>query len=222
MPPHDPELLAYRQTLRAGCIGFAIGLAAAAGTLGWVSVRYLVPAEGWWALPTLLQFAFYAILGGMALSAAAMSIVSRRHYASGVYRCWQCRRPLRGIGIPCACMTPRTPTLKRVLPPSRWRHYRRAVRPVLLAYAGVLPLGAWVALAMPGGDAYPLAVEIAIAHAGLCVVLAFAIEAASAVLEFAKRWKRLRLRATVFVRVFLPLPAAMFFVALVLGDLARG
>lgn len=208
MRPVDPQSAAHRRELAAGAVGFAVGFGVAAGVLGWVLVRYVVPGEGWWAVGTAVQFLVFAFLAALAVAAGAVVLMSRWHYATGVYRCWNCRRPLRGIAVVCPCMrrqavAPAAPRRHR----SRWRHHRRCVRPVLLTYAALVPVAVALVMLSPARHESP-ASSAAAFHALLCVLLAKGFALADIVLEQVGRGRRWRLRASVFAQTLAVWPLA--------------
>jgi hypothetical protein len=99
-----PETVAMRQLIVMGFLAFLAGMAGLLILVGWLMWRFVEPDTPW---HQLLHIAIYglifSVLGGMALAAGAMSLVSRRHHRQGVHRCVYCGRPLKGIGIPCDC-----------------------------------------------------------------------------------------------------------------------
>jgi uncharacterized membrane protein YfcA len=88
-------------------VGFLAFLAGMAGVLilvGWLMWRFVEPETPWHELLHIaINGLIVSVLGGMALAAGAMSLLSWWHYRRGVHRCIHCGRPLKGIGILCDC-----------------------------------------------------------------------------------------------------------------------
>ena len=84
----------------AGGLGFLIFFGAVFGATIYFLVIHLLPEEGW--IDTLaagVRMLVLAVLFGLGGTCLVMAAVQRRHYTLGVYRCWQCNRVLRGVGV---------------------------------------------------------------------------------------------------------------------------
>jgi hypothetical protein len=99
-----PDTVALRQLIVVGILAFLAGMAGVLVLVGWLMWRFVEPDTPW---HQLLHIAIYglifSVLGGMALAAGAMSLLSWWHYRQGVYRCVHCGRPLKSNGIFCDC-----------------------------------------------------------------------------------------------------------------------
>jgi hypothetical protein len=144
---------------------------------------------------------------------APMKLLGRWHYRRGVYRCFMCGRPLRGTGTWCECRTDIVRVTRR--PRRPMRHYRRRVKPVLLAYLAVAPLALALARYAPGRGDMPFVLYAIGFHALLCLLGGILVQLACAVLEMRDRGRRIRLGAVVFLRVFALWPAVSIIAAMV-------
>lgn len=88
-----------------GIVAFMVGMVGVLILTGWLMWRFVEPGEHWWTLlHTSILRLIFSVIGGLALAAGAMSLLSRWHFRRGVHRCAYCSKPLRGIGIPCDCL----------------------------------------------------------------------------------------------------------------------
>ena len=87
------------------------------------------------------------------------------------------------------------------------RHYRRAVRPVLLTYLALLGPTLLIAYFAPRPRFTPA--DLAFLHGLLTLLTGILIELANATLEWLGRGRRFRLRSVIFLRVLAMWPLAM-------------
>ena|SRR5947209_3982275 len=108
-----PDSKALRRELVVAFFAFLMGFVVVLAALAWLIVRFITPAARWW---DVLHMSLNAILisvvfGGLGFAALALWALSLYHYRRGFYCCRFCNKPLKGIGIPCAC--PQTQALRR-------------------------------------------------------------------------------------------------------------
>lgn len=214
MIDHARESRAFRRELIAGLLGFVLGFAAIqVGTI-YLLAQYIAPESGAWSAVGIglhaLPFTFAAALG---CALAPMRLLQRRHYRRGVYRCFMCGRALRDTATWCECRTDIAPIAPRPRRPIR--HYRRRIKPVLLAYLAVVPLALILADYAPGRGGMPFALYALGFHVLLCVLGGTLVKLACAVLEMCQRGRRFRLRAAVFLRMLAVWPALVIIGAMV-------
>lgn len=206
------------RALRLGCltglVSFLLGFVGLAAAGMYLVIQFRFPKEGWWAISSAIVWVLVMPAFAAAMAAVAvMKAVEWWQYRRGIFRCHHCGAPLRGFGVPCDCL-PAEYHVHRHQPP-RFRHYRKRLRAVLVTYLLLLPIAAALALATPH-EVHSLAGEILMWHLLLCVIVAVAIEGMSMVFEYSGYRRRLRLRSTVFVRVFVVWPVAGSFLAALL------
>ena len=98
------DTIAMYQILATAFITFVLGFVSVCGGVLWLQYA-AAPSKFWsWDLITrVLQALHLAFFGGLLLSSASCSLLSRMHYRKGYHRCRFCDRPLHGIGKWCTC-----------------------------------------------------------------------------------------------------------------------
>ena len=100
----DSDTVALRQTIVVGFVSFLLGMVGVLILTGWLMWRFVEPDTPWHQLLHIAVYGLiFSVLGGMALAAGTMSLLSWWHYRRGVYRCVHCGRPLKSISILCDC-----------------------------------------------------------------------------------------------------------------------
>ena len=195
----DCETRALRRRLLVGLGGFAAAFVVLLALVTYAVFVYVRPEQGWLdAVMTLLGALPIVVLAAGLLAWAAMYLVELPSRLRGDYRCHRCGRPQRRLAALCPCVAAEFPTPK----PRHWVHYRRRIKPVLLAYLAILGVVLIFLGTRTAPRSTPFVEDVIACHAVLCVLIGVMIRAADAILEFLKRGRRFRLRATVFLRVY--------------------
>jgi hypothetical protein len=104
MDQTPPDSKALRQLLVVGLFAFLLGMAGVLFLVGWLMWRFAEPDTRWYDLLHISVYGLiYSVIGGLAVAAAAVNILSWWQYRRGVYRCVHCGRPLKGLDTPCDC-----------------------------------------------------------------------------------------------------------------------
>ncbi len=175
-------------------------------TIGAVYVfcKYVWPEGNWLSVVTLLLWLCYSLVGGAAGALGVGWVLSVWHHWLGYYLCPYCGRsePRKGV---CSCPevqkvfegTPK-PLRRR----SVWRHYRKRIPSIFLAYMAVALIALAVALTArrPAGE--PVILSFLVLHAVLCLLLAIILEFSMDVLKWFGRGTRMRKRARIYIVMF--------------------
>jgi hypothetical protein len=85
--------------------------------------------------------------------------------------------------------------------PSRFRHYRRYLKPVLLAYGLLIPVALLLAATAPHRGNYPFPAEVILWHIMGCAATVVLGRIILAILELFKCRRRLRIRGEFFFKL---------------------
>jgi hypothetical protein len=86
----------------AGIAAFGTGFSVTFFLLGFL-LLFLTRLGTWEILHIAIKLTSISFFVGLALAAATCSLLSRRNFKRGIYRCPYCARPLKGINILCDC-----------------------------------------------------------------------------------------------------------------------
>jgi hypothetical protein len=99
-----PQTNALWQLVITGMVSFAVGTIGALLLLGWVVCHFVAPESPWYEiLHASIEAIIWSAIGGLAVAAAAVNVVSWLQYRSGMHRCHFCDRPLNRFGVGCDC-----------------------------------------------------------------------------------------------------------------------
>jgi len=198
------ESRACRRELISGAVTFIVvglGLAVGAVYLFW---KYLWPDGRWLSAITLLQLLLFSLLGGGAAALGVMRVLNVWHHWLGYYLCPYCGRsePRKGF---CSC--PAVQKIYEGMPKplrrrSVWRHYRKRIPSILLAYAAVASIALAFALTArrPAGES--IVFSFLALHAVLCLLVALIADLWMDVLKWFGRGTRMRKRARIYIMMF--------------------
>lgn len=192
----DVESQADRKTWILGFAAFVVGFVCVFAAITNLLVRYVWPEQGWWTVGDAIRYLIpYPFFGGVGLACATMTVVERRYYRLGIYRCWQCHRPLKfqtpcppkSVGSTNPFARARSERLHRL------RRRRWQIKVAMLGYLAVLPPAILLTLLTRPG-AYPLLMNVVVVHGVLCVFVAVAMELladlAPRLTSRGKRWQK--------------------------------
>ncbi len=192
------ETRALRRTILGGLLGFVVGfLAVAAGCF--YLILHVTRPHGWAdILGNILSFAQWPFIGGLAVAAAFVQILSKWHYSHGVYRCVHCNRPFCAAGVPCSCQfrSRHRPQRRRPF----LRHYRKRFPTLIMIWFALFPLATLLTLVAPGRTDRSLLANLLARHGAICLTAATCIVLLNLLLEIFNLGKSFRLRSTIFVR----------------------
>jgi len=210
----DYDAHQFRRRFAVGAIAFLfafVGLLAAAIV---ILVKFALPQQGWFeTIMFFIQLLPFILAGALGIAWLATYLFELPHYLLGHYHCHLCGRTQRSWSEICPCL----PEAFRVhRKPRHWVHYRRRIKPVLMAYLGILGV-VLIFLGLntsPRPD--PFVVDAITFHALLCVLVGVLVHVAVDVCEIPKLGRRFKLRATVFLRVYAIWPLAFAIAMIVL------
>jgi len=107
-----PDTIAFRRMLATAALTFVLGFVAVCAGVLWL--LYAAAPERFWTWELVfhvLQSLHLAFVGGLGLCALCCSVLGRRNFRRGYYRCPYCGRAREGIDKSCPC--PEVQALKR-------------------------------------------------------------------------------------------------------------
>ena len=209
MPAVPDDTRALRQMLAAIIGGFLGGFLLIVTLYTYAIIRYGWPAQRWWVLPHALEGLVFAVTGGLLTAWAAMTLVTRRQHRLGMHRCFMCNRVLTYGDEPCVCDAEGRAQYRRRqrLPNRMLRHYRRRLPALLIVNVIVLLIACYAMTHPRHPRTWPIALEVILFHAVLCILLASLLHLIECSEGFIKRGRRLRLRIAPFIQMLVMWPA---------------
>jgi len=110
MPQAAPDTKALGQLIVTGLLAFFVGMTSVLVLAGWLMWRFVEPETRWYdLLHVAVNALIWAVIGGLALAAGSIWLVSKWQHWRGLYRCPNCGRPLESFGARCDCSPFRSP-----------------------------------------------------------------------------------------------------------------
>lgn len=180
--PSDDHVLGRASVAASVGFGFGFVVTAAAGV--YVLVRYLIPADGWWALGAVVSCVLgFPFLAGVAAAVAAMSVTNGWHR--------------RGSRTAPDLFSQDEPLATSNRPRRAPRYYVRRFKPVIVAFLLLVPVAGAVVTVAPNRH-YPFAAAVVVWHALLCNVIMLVARPVGQLLRRLGVARRLQLRAGMF------------------------